>query len=186
MSSPDDAEPGPHFSLARDVLHIAAIILGFVATGAMVLAAAAVFILHLTVQPVLSGSMRPTFDPGAAIITRPVATRSIRPGDVIAFIPPGHVSSFAHRVTSVSGPVDRPVITTKGDANPAADPWHAQIAAPSVSQVIGSIPGLGRVVVVVEQSGARLWLIVAAGLVICAVGTKSILTPPSPAPSPAC
>ena len=83
--------------------------------------------LHLAIQPVLSGSMRPTFSPGAVVITRSIPTSSIRPGDIILFVPPGDTSQYAHRVTSVSGPAGRPVITTKGDANPAPDGWHAQI-----------------------------------------------------------
>jgi signal peptidase I len=159
----------------RLVLRATGLIATALAVAAMVATAAAVFVLHLAIQPVLSGSMRPTFSPGALVITRSIPTSSIRPGDIILFIPPGDTSQYAHRVTSVSGAADRPVITTKGDANPAPDGWHAQIVASSVPQVVGSIPGLGRIIVAVEQSGARLFLLAAAGLVFSVLGTKSIL-----------
>lgn len=148
-----------------------------VVSAGMIAVAAAVFVFHVTVQPVLSGSMRPTFDPGSAIVTRRIASSSIRVGDVIVFFPPGQASSFAHRVTSVSGRASRPVITTKGDANPARDPWHAEISAPEVPQVIGTIPALGRFLVAARHRSSRVLLLAAAGLVVCIAGTRSILGP---------
>jgi signal peptidase len=128
-------------------------------------------------QPVLSGSMRPTFSPGSVVLTRPIATSNVRVGDVILFRPPGYTSSFAHRVTSVSGAVDRPVITTKGDANPVVDPWKVQLATARVPEVIGSIPRLGRMLVAIHKRGGRLLLILGGGLAFGAVGTRAILGP---------
>lgn len=174
----------PETSHLRHAIRVAAVALTVFACGAIALAAAAVFFLHLAIQPVLSGSMRPSFSPGAAIVTRSIPSSSVQRGDVIVFTPPGETSRFAHRVTSVSGPKNRPIITTKGDANPAADPWHAQIVTPSVPKVVGSIPWFGRLLVAVEQRGPRLLLVVAAGLVICVLGTRSILDAPGPDLSP--
>lgn len=159
--------------------------LSIVMTAAIALTAVAIFMLHISIQPVLSGSMRPTFDPGSAIITRPIPTRDLRSGDIIVFHPPGESSVYAHRVTSVSGPADRPVITTKGDANPAPDGWHAQIVASSVPLVIGSVPGFGRFLVAVEQRDPRLILLATAALVLCVFGARDILGPAPGAEPPA-
>jgi signal peptidase I len=168
----------------RRALRIIGATVSALITVAMVATAVAIFVFHIAVQPVLSGSMRPTFDPGAAIITRAIPTRDIRTGDVIVFLPPGETNVYAHRVTSVSGPADHPVITTKGDANPAPDRWHAQIVTSSVPLVIGSIPGFGRFLVAVEQRDPRLILLITAGLVFCLFGARDILGPaPEPQPS---
>jgi signal peptidase I len=151
--------------------------LSVLAALVMVAVAIGVVWLHVGIKPVLSGSMRPTFVPGSVIVTRTIPTTKVRPGDVILFTPPGETSPFAHRVMSVSGPANHPIITTKGDANPVADPWKAQIVTPQVSEVIGSVAGVGRLVVAIHGTGPRLLLIALSGLIFCVVGTRSILGP---------
>jgi signal peptidase len=112
-----------------------------------------VFTLHLGIRPVLTGSMRPDYGPGAVLFTERVPTSSLRPGMIILFDPPGEQITYAHRITTVTGSPDAPVITTKGDANKTADPWHAKITAPYVNEVIGSVPAIGRLLVVVHGPG---------------------------------
>lgn len=53
---------------------IVAALLIIVVSGALTARAVAVFPLHLSIRPVLSGSMRPTYAPGWAIVTRPTPT----------------------------------------------------------------------------------------------------------------
>ena len=150
----------------------------------MLAAAVAVFWLHLAIQPVLSGSMRPAFGPGSAILTRSVPTAALRPGDVVVFRPPHQTAGYAHRVMSVTGDPRHPVITTKGDANPVADPWRAQISTSTVPVVIGSVPWVGRLMVGVRGGTARIALAALAGIVFFLVGTRSILGPrPSAVPT---
>jgi signal peptidase I len=145
----------------------------------MIAVATGIVVFHIGFQPVLSGSMRPTFSPGSVVVTRPISTKAIRLGDVLLITPPGETSPFAHRVTSVNGPASTPVITTKGDANPAADPWKERIVNPQVPKVIGSVPSIGRLIVAMHGHGSRLILIAVGGLIFCIVGTRSILGPRS-------
>jgi signal peptidase I len=144
---------------------------------AMTAVAAGVFVFHVGFQPVLSGSMRPAFSPGSVVLTRPIPVADVRPGDVIMFTPPGETSSFTHRVTSVSGPAEHPIITTKGDANPVADPWKARLVNTQVPKVVGSVPKVGRLIVALHGHGSRLILLALGGLTFCIVGTRSILGP---------
>ncbi len=145
------------------------------ASLAMTAAAAAVFLFHLGIRPVLSGSMRPTYGPGWAIVTRPIPVADVRKGDIVVFTPPGLSSPFAHRVVSVSGSPSHPVITTKGDANSAPDPWHARLDGPTVPEVVTAVPWLGRLMLDVESRDLRLFLLVVAGLALCVAGTRFIL-----------
>ncbi|MDQ1539895.1 MAG: signal peptidase [Actinomycetota bacterium] len=141
----------------------------------MVASAVATFVVHIGISPILTGSMRGTFDPGAAVITRPVATSGIKPGDVIVFQPPGHTESYAHRVVTVTGDPSSPVITTKGDANPAADEWHARLTSPVAHRVVYAVPHLGSAIVALHQPRTRFIALALAGLVFTAFGVRAVL-----------
>lgn len=70
-------------------------------------------------EPVLTGSMRPTANPGDLAILEPMPTKNIKVGDVIVYVPPGKSEMVMHRVHAM-GPKG---ILTKGDANNVTDPW---------------------------------------------------------------
>jgi signal peptidase I len=125
--------------------------------------------LHLHAAPVLSASMKPDFSPGDLVITRSVPSSSVRPGMVVEFQPPGEDVSFAHRVVTVSHQGSHPVITTKGDANTAADPWHARLDQTTVPRVVTSIPRFGYVVNDLHSRDLRLALVAVVGLLLTAV-----------------
>lgn len=151
-----------------------------VAVGAVVLSAVvavSVVSLHLGVRAVLTGSMRPDYGPGAVLLTERIPVSAVRPGMIVLFVPPGEDSEFAHRVTSVSGSKDAPVITTKGDANKSPDPWHARLVTPYANKVIGSLPGIGRVIVAIRGTG-QIILAVLGGLIAAWAGSKWILSSP--------
>jgi signal peptidase len=141
----------------------------------MLAVAVGIFVLHLGVSPVLTGSMRGTFDPGSAVITRLIPVQTVVPGDVLEFRPPGRVDSFAHRVQTVTAAANGPVITTKGDANPTADTWKAQLTDRQVRQVVFHVPALGRVIVALHQKGTRTLALGFAGLVFSALGARAVL-----------
>jgi signal peptidase I len=143
--------------------------------------AISVFTLHLGIRPVLTGSMRPDYGPGALLLTREVPTSSLRPGMIVLLVPPGEHAAYAHRITSVSGTPNAPVITTKGDANKVADPWHARITASRVSEVVGSVPGVGRPLVLLRGPG-QIILALAGGLLAAWAGARWLLAPSSRAP----
>jgi signal peptidase I len=140
-----------------------------------------VITLHLSLRPVLTGSMRPAYGPGAILVTKPVPVQDLRPGMIPVFIPPGEHAEFAHRITSVSGSPSDPIITTKGDANKAPDPWHAHIGSATVPVVVAAQPWLGRLMVGI-RGPIQLVFIIVGGLIIATSGTLSILRPRRTAP----
>ena len=108
------------------------------------------------VQTVLSGSMRPTLSPGDLAITQGVPTNSLRVGDVIVFTPPTETQAVIHRIASRDGDV----ITTKGDANNVADPWHVTLQGATGYRLVFVLPYLGWLT---ELRSAAL---IAAGLIV--------------------
>src|SRR5437867_1655264 len=82
---------------------------------------------------VLSGSMRPTFDPGDMLILRPEPIGQLEVGDVISYhIPVGDGHVETHRVIKILRRLPAPVVITKGDANNGPDPWRAELNGPTV------------------------------------------------------
>ena len=149
---------------------------------ALVLSAAvvvSVVTMHLGVRAVLTSSMRPDYGPGALLLTKRIPTDTIHPGMIVLFVPPGETSEYAHRIVTVSGPKYAPVITTKGDANRAVDPWHAKLVSPTISEVIGSVPGIGRLLIAVRGTG-QILLAVLGGLLAAWACTRWALSPQRP------
>jgi len=132
--------------------------------------------LHLSIRPVLTGSMRPTYGPGAVVVTEPVPVADLRPGMIVLFTPPGEHAEFAHRIVTVTGPRTAPIITTKGDANRYPDPWHAQLTSATVPRVVATVPFVGRLMVGLRGS-LQLVLIIIGGLTVAVTGARWILQP---------
>lgn len=147
---------------------------------AFVGAAFAILSLHVSAQTVLTGSMRGAFDPGAVVLSRPVPVAAIRPGDVIVFTPPGHDHAYTHRVVTVSGPADRRVVTTKGDANRAPDAWKAQLKEETVPRVFGHVPYVGHAVTAVAGRGVHTALLGALGVLVAFSGARLLLASGAP------
>ena len=152
---------------------LAAVMLGLATLG-VAAAGALTVVLHLHAMTVLTGSMKPTYGPGAVIITRSVPTRTVRPGMIVVVVPPGETSPFAHRVTSVSGRGMHPTITTKGDANPAADRWHVTIGASTVPKFVGEVPAVGRIPLALHSPRGRAFAFAALGLIISLFGAGQL------------
>ncbi len=145
-------------------------------TTACAVLAATVVTLHLNIRPVLTGSMQPTYGPGALVVTEPVPVADLRPGMIILFTPPGEHAEFAHRIVTVTGSRTAPVITTKGDANRYPDPWHAQLTSATVPRVVATVPWVGRLMVGLRGS-LQLLLIILGGLTVAVAGARWILQP---------
>jgi signal peptidase I len=148
----------------------ARLLTGFMLLGALVVVSGALYIrladIHL--QPVLSGSMRPTIQPGDLAVTRGTPLASIAAGDVIAFYPPGSTEATLHRIATVSASGRDRAITTKGDANNAADPWTARIVDPTVYRLVAVVPLLGWLTEI------RSFVFIAAGLALLAVALQEL------------
>jgi len=152
--------------------------LTLVASGVLFTAAGLLLFLHMSVQPVLTGSMRPDYGPGWAVVSRAIPVSSIRPGMIVIFVPPGHSVPFAHRVASVAGSPEHPVLTTKGDANPGPDPWHARIDARSIQEVVFAVPVLGSAMTALHGEGMRIVAVIAFGLIVALTGARAIRRTP--------
>ncbi len=96
---------------------------------------------------VLSGSMRPLFDPGDSIIVRPVPLDDLRVGDVITYnIPVEDNRVVTHRVVKLTRQRGaNPVVITKGDANNTRDSWEAQLQGSTAWVYERRIPKAGYV-----------------------------------------
>jgi signal peptidase I len=152
-------------------------------TAVVLLTGVGLLAMGYRVSPVLSASMTPTYRAGDAIVTKPVPAHSLRPGMIPVIVPPGEAVPYAHRITSASASQSAVVVTTKGDANPVADPWHARIDARRVPVVVATVPALGRVLVWIHGRAIRAVLLALLGLLVTGVGTRmftSNLRSPSP------
>src|SRR5689334_5433402 len=80
---------------------------------------------------ITSGSMTGTYDVGSVVFEKNVAVQDLEVGDVITYMPPagsGVNHLVTHRVTKMEPAEGGGVLfTTKGDANPAVDPWHFKL-----------------------------------------------------------
>jgi signal peptidase len=93
---------------------------------------------------VLSGSMRPTFNPGDLIIVRPEPLPQVRVGQVISYsVPVGAHQVETHRVIRIIKGGPNPVVQTQGDANNWKDPWVAQLHGTTAWRLAAVIPYAG-------------------------------------------
>lgn len=157
---------------------------------------------------VLTGSMKPTYEPGHLIAVRETPIEEITAGDVITFqIESGRPEVATHRVVGVGYAADGDrVLLTQGDANDAPDenpvqavqlrgvvvysiPWLGYLnlwATPGVKSIIVTVVGIGAIGwgVVVLLKDARSRRRVAAGTTAAAAALLLVVSPLiSPAPA---
>jgi len=105
-------------------------------------------LLPYHVLPVYTGSMRPAFAPGSAVVVRPLAAADVRVGDVITFTDPRRGEFVTHRVIRRISTASGPAFLTKGDANGVPDSWQVParghgwklwFAVPRIGSVLGRI-----------------------------------------------
>jgi signal peptidase len=96
----------------------------------------------------LTGSMEPGISPGDVVVTTPKPTAQVQVGDVITYnIPIEDHRVETHRVTEVIHRADGTIaIRTKGDANPANDPWTAILDDDTVWETRAVVPELGNAI----------------------------------------
>ncbi len=139
--------------------------------GAVLLVPTALGMHHYVI---LTGSMTGTYDRGSIVFDRPVATGSLRLGDVITYTPPpgqtAH-SQVTHRIHSITHARDGlRVYRTKGDNNVVQDPWTFQLPQPTQDKVVFSLPYAGFGLGVLSDRGYRMFLVgIPALLVVLSV-----------------
>jgi signal peptidase I len=94
---------------------------------------------------VYSGSMRPTLGVGSLAVDRVVQASSVRAGDVITFNDPYTKGRLVtHRIAKIVPTSHGLAYRTKGDANPARDPWAIKLND-KVGRVAFDVPYAGYV-----------------------------------------
>ncbi len=93
-----------------------------------------------------TGSMAPTIPAGSVAVVQSVPASEVQVGDVVTVDRPGDLP-VTHRITSIAPGAsgDQRVITMRGDANAADDPYPYPVQ--TVRVVLFSIPGIAGVIV---------------------------------------
>jgi signal peptidase len=113
---------------------------------------------------IVSGSMTGTYDRGSIVYDRPVPVRSLKLGDAITYAPPLGAQAdhrlLTHRIvwTGRDRSGDR-AFRTRGDANPAPDPWRFVLNKPTQDRVAFSIPYAGYAFAALGLTWVRMLLL---------------------------
>jgi signal peptidase I len=127
------------------------------------------------VTPVLSGSMRPGFSVGGAVISQRVPVDSLHVRDVIIFSDPNKPSEqIVHRIVRITkDPGGQLLFNTQGDANTVRDPWTLAINGAYIYKVRWSVPLLGYVAN--SYQNHRGDYLLGAGIVLILIALLTIL-----------
>jgi signal peptidase I len=127
--------------------------------AALALAPAA---LGLQRYVIVSGSMTGTYDRGSLVLDDVVPVSALRVGDVITYRPPpdaGVDHLVTHRIAAIDHSRGAAVFRTKGDANPAADPWTFTLPGPRQARVRAGIPYAGYMLAAITRRDVRMAVI---------------------------
>ncbi len=118
-----------------------------------------------TVYNEQSGSMRPSIAPGDAVVMAPIPASELKPGMVIASIPP---APYPHEVVLHEVATEHNgIVTTRGTANKVNDPWHIKLA-PTVWHEVLVIPYGGYISSMIGDNPFALMLLIA--IIVLAFG----------------
>jgi signal peptidase len=120
-------------------------------------------LLPFQVFSVLSGSMEPGIPTGSLVVVTRVTASDVKIGDIITFQPPGRTSFVTHRVVTLDSGSGLPIVSTKGDANPAQDPWTLTLRG-SGWRYYFSLPLAGYFLLAAQSPFGRLALVLVPGL----------------------
>lgn len=108
---------------------------------------------------------------GSVVFERDVPVGDLRRGDVITFRPPassGVDGLVTHRIVR-TGPRG---IITRGDAEPARDPWVLVPDEPTLPRVVYTLPWVGYLYLVIFHPVTRVVLAASVGLLVLLVATE--------------
>ncbi|WP_256336521.1 signal peptidase I [Arthrobacter sp. ov407] len=162
------------------LLIVAALVFLFLAVGPR--------FLNYQTSTMLTGSMSPGINPGDVVVSVRTPVSELKVGDVITYsIPIDDHRIETHRVASIKrDDAGATTVTTKGDANPGADPWIAVLSEDYVYTQAGVVPYLGDVIRTLRQPLVQPVLLYgASALLVVVVLTAIWRKPAEPAPGPA-
>lgn len=115
---------------------------------------------------VTGGSMGSAVPRGSIVYERTVATGDLRVGDVITYRPPNRAARVTHRIAWMDH--IHHAFRTKGDANPAPDPWTFTLPQRRQAKAIFHVPYAGYLFAALAVKPIRLALIGLPALAIAA------------------
>jgi signal peptidase len=119
---------------------------------------------------ITGGSMSGTFEKGSVVFEKVVPVTALEVGDIITYQPPassGLDNLVSHRLITITHQKNGAVVYhTKGDANPAPDPWKFQLGATTQPVVVAHVPMAGYLFLAMSDRDTRMLIIgVPAGVI---------------------
>jgi signal peptidase len=154
--------------MRRSLRTVSKVTVGLFAGSAVAFAVVYAALLAGGYRPVAvySGSMTPTIPVGGLAVDRTISAKDVRVGDVITFNDPYMKGRMVtHRVVSIIPTPKGLAYRTKGDANPARDPWTIRLNG-QVGRVAFSVPVAGYVLVYAHTREMRGVLICLASILL--------------------
>lgn len=135
-------------------------ILLLILAGVIALSARTTVVGGYHVFAVLTGSMEPDLPVHTALLVHTIDPTMIRIGDIITFEEPGNNRVLiTHRVIAIDTTAETKIFRTKGDANPAPDPWRVPSTAVK-GKVYYHIPWIGSFIAFLNtKPGIALFVI---------------------------
>jgi signal peptidase len=124
---------------------------------------------------ITGGSMGDAVPRGSIAYEEVVPTARIRVGDVITYRPPGATRLVTHRVAWIGH--DRRgerVYRTRGDENPAADPWTFRLAGRQQARLAFHVPLAGYALDALSVRAVRMAVIGGPALAIAMVAFAGV------------
>ena len=135
-------------------------------TTIVIIIAVALFVVNFTggyLYCIESGSMSPLYPKNSLVVVYPAEFEDIETGDVISYVLNEEGTIVTHRVVAIDE--DNQSFTTQGDANSTAD-TNAVAYVNVVGTVRFSLPGVGRVVLFIQENKTAAIIIAVAILVV--------------------
>ena len=138
---------------------------------ASVATAISLIVCKLGFATLLSGSMSPNLPVGSIVITQQVATTELHAGQIVKLPLPDSSAQYVHRIISTNSGELGVQLTTKGDNNPAQDPWTLEVTSKETPVVIASIPLVGYLTAFTGNFWVQMGLV---GLVALLIGSALV------------
>ncbi|MEY2634669.1 MAG: hypothetical protein RIS75_609 [Actinomycetota bacterium] len=126
------------------------------------------------INTVTSGSMRPTIEPGDAIVTVVKPARDLEPGDIVLLFDLKTNVVQSHRITQEVITGDQIKIITRGDANPREDTEALVFNSTPIRTSILILPKLGFVLTFLSTNSSQV-IAIAFGAFVLFVSIRSFL-----------
>ena len=123
---------------------------------------------------VTGGSMGSAVPRGSIVFEKKTRTAELRVGDVITYRPPAREQRITHRIVWIGGTPAQRVFRTKGDVNPAPDPWTFTLPANEQPRAVFHVPLAGYPIAALSIRAVRMAAIGGPALGIAVVALAAL------------